>query len=175
MGSGTFVIRSNGNTGTASGTSLASPLLASLFTGLVQRYDTLTRAELLDLVKSTASQANAPTADLGYGIPNFLDVRAKVELITGLETPNVSVRFDVFPNPVDSALVYIQDREWQKADVLNIELLDMRGASLEHITFTPRAASDKASMDLSQVPAGIFIVRITTGNQSDIFKIVNVR
>lgn len=175
MGSGTFVIRSNGNTGTASGTSVSSPLLASLLTGLIQRYDTLTRAELLHLVKSTASLANAPTAELGYGIPSFLDARAKIELITGLETPNQLVRFDVFPNPVDSGLVYIQDREWQKANVLDIELLDMQGACLKRVNFTPLHSSDKASLDMSQVPTGIFIVRITTGNHSDIFKIVNVR
>lgn len=175
MGSGTFVIRSNGNTGTASGTSLASPLVASLVTGLIQRYDTLTRAELINLIKSTASLANAPTTDLGYGLASFLDARAKMELITGLETPNALVRFDVFPNPVDSGMVFIQDREWQKASVLVIELLDMQGACLERINFTPRASSDKASLNLSQVPAGVFIVRITTGNHSDIFKIVNVR
>lgn len=175
MGSGTFVIRSNGNTGTASGTSLASPLLASLFTGLIQRYDTLTRAELLNLVKSTASLANMPTADLGYGVASFLDARAKMELITGLETPNALLRFDVFPNPVDSGLVFIQDREWQRGNVLAIELLDMQGACLERLSFTPRTSSDKASLNLSQVPSGVYIVRITTGNDSDIFKIVNVR
>lgn len=175
MGSGTFVIRSTGNTGTASGTSVASPLLASLLTGLVQRYDTLTRAELIQLVKSTASLSASPNSQLGYGIPNFAKARAKMELITDLENPLGKVRFDVFPNPADSGFVYVQAREWQPGRQVLIELVDMRGTSLQQSNFSPLQASDKAIIDLSNTPAGVFMIRITSANHSDIFKIVNVR
>lgn len=175
MGSGTFVIRSTGNTGTASGTSVASPLLASLLTGLVQRYDTLTRAELIQLVKSTASLSASPNSQLGYGIPNFAKARAKMELITDLENPLQKVRFDVFPNPADSGFVYVQARDWQPGRQVLIELVDMRGTSLQQSNFSPLQASDKAIIDLSNTPAGVFMIRITSANHSDIFKIVNVR
>jgi len=175
MGSGTFVIRSTGNTGTASGTSVASPLLASLLTGLVQHYDTLTRAELIQLVKSTASLSASPNSQLGYGIPNFAKARAKMELITDLENPLGKVRFDVFPNPADSGFVYVQARDWQPGSKVLIELVDMRGTSLQQSTFSPLQASDKAIIDLSSTPAGVFMIRITSANHSDIFKIVNVR
>lgn len=174
MGSGTFVIRENGNTGTASGTSLASPLMASLMVGLVQRYDTLTRSELIDLVKSTASLANAPTTQLGYGIPDFLEARTKMEFITGLEPP-LSKRFDVYPNPADSGFVYVQYNEWSQGNPILIQLMDMRGTVLQETHFTPSTQADKALVDLSQVPGGVFIIRITLANHSDIFKIVNVR
>lgn len=175
MGSGTFVIRSTGNTGTASGTSVASPLLASLLTGLVQRYDTLTRAELIQLVKSTASLSASPNSQLGYGIPNFAKARAKMELITDLENLLKEVRFDVFPNPADSGFVYVQALDWQPGKQILIELVDMRGTSLQQSNFSPLQASDKALIDLSNVPAGVLMIRITSANHSDIFKIVNVR
>lgn len=175
MGSGTFVIRSNGNTGTATGTSLASPLLASLMVGLVQRYDTLTRAELINLVKSTASLATSPNSQLGYGIPNFAKARAKMELVTDLENPRKEMRYDVFPNPTDSGFVYVQARDWQPGRQVTIELLDMRGTSLQLTQFSPIQQTDKATIDLSNIPAGVFMIRITSSNDSDIFKIVNVR
>ncbi len=175
MGSGTFVIRSTGTTGTSSGTSVASPLLASLLTGLVQRYDTLTRAELIHLVKSTASLSANPNSQLGYGIPNFAKARAKMELITDLENPLREVRFDVFPNPADSGFVYVQARDWQPGRQVLIELVDMQGTSLQQSNFSPLQASDKAIIDLSNIPAGVLMIRITSANHSDIFKIVNVR
>ncbi|NJM26267.1 MAG: S8 family serine peptidase [Bacteroidia bacterium] len=71
LGVSTSTVKSNGNTGFASGTSLAAPLVTSLVAGLWQRYPELTNLEVMQLVRESASQASAPDNLLGYGIPNF--------------------------------------------------------------------------------------------------------
>jgi hypothetical protein len=71
--------------------------------------------------------------------------------------------------------VYVQARDWQPGKQVLIELVDMRGTSLQQSNFSPLQASDKAIIDLSNIPAGVLMIRITSANHSDIFKIVNVR
>jgi serine protease AprX len=60
LGSGTSVIRSSGNIGTTSGTSLASPLVASLAAGVWQAYPEFTAQEIYEVLTQSASQATTP-------------------------------------------------------------------------------------------------------------------
>ncbi len=55
----------------ANGTSLASPLVAGLMACLRQAVPDATNQELLDAVRATASQADSPDNERGYGQPNF--------------------------------------------------------------------------------------------------------
>lgn len=55
----------------ANGTSLSSPLVCALVTCLWQAYPDATNEEILDAIRSTASQANNPDNELGYGMPDF--------------------------------------------------------------------------------------------------------
>ncbi|MEM6771310.1 MAG: S8 family serine peptidase, partial [Bacteroidota bacterium] len=53
------------------GTSLSSPLVTGLVACLRQAVPDATNQELLDAIRKTADQANAPDAERGYGRPNF--------------------------------------------------------------------------------------------------------
>jgi subtilisin family serine protease len=55
----------------ANGTSLASPLVAGLMACLRQAVPGATNQELLDAVRATANQADAPDNERGWGQPNF--------------------------------------------------------------------------------------------------------
>ncbi|WP_116124269.1 S8 family serine peptidase [Lewinella sp. IMCC34183] len=55
----------------ANGTSLSAPLVTGLIACLVQAVPEATNQEILDAVRATASQANAPDDTLGYGKPDF--------------------------------------------------------------------------------------------------------
>lgn len=174
MGSGTFVVRNTGNTGTSSGTSVASPLMASLVTGVIQRYDTLTKQEIIDVLKASASLAESPNNQLGYGVPNFAEVRLRLEVVAGLENPEAS-RFAVYPNPADSGFVMIESIQILKAEPLQIEVWDMKGSLLKRIENDNLLVEGKARLELAQFPAGLLQIRINQAGQTDIFKIINVR
>jgi serine protease AprX len=174
MGSGTFVVRNTGNTGTSSGTSVASPLMASLVTGIIQRYDTLTKQEVIDVLKASASLAESPNNQLGYGVPNFAEVRLRLEVVAGLENPEAS-RFAVYPNPADSGFVMIESIQILKAEQLQIEVWDMKGSLLKRIENSNLHNEGKLKLELAQFPTGMLQVRIYVAGQTDIFKIINVR
>jgi len=55
----------------ANGTSLSSPLICGLVTCLWQAFPAATNAEILDAIRTTASQADTPDNELGYGLPDF--------------------------------------------------------------------------------------------------------
>lgn len=55
----------------ANGTSLSAPLVTGLVACLMQAIPEATNQEIVDAVRQTASQANRPDAELGYGIPDF--------------------------------------------------------------------------------------------------------
>mgnify|MGYP001806365202 CR=1 FL=1 len=174
MGSGTFVVRNTGNTGTTSGTSVASPLMASLVAGIIQRYDTLTKDEIIEVLKSSASLAESPNNQLGYGIPNFPEVRLRLEIVAGLEKP-VSSRFAVYPNPADSGFVLIERVQEMLPEPVQVEIWDMKGALLKRLEGADILNEGMVRMDISQFPAGILQFRISHAGQTDIFKIINDR
>lgn len=174
MGSGTFVIRNTGNTGTTSGTSVASPLMASLVTGIIQRYDTLTKDEIIEVLKASASLAESPNNQLGYGVPNFADVRLRLEIVAGVENPE-STRFAVYPNPTDSGFVMIETVQAIQPQPLRVEIWDMKGALLKRIDGSNLLSEGRLRMDMSGFPSGMLQFRISHAGQTDIFKIINVR
>lgn len=54
------------------GTSFASPLMAGMAACLWQAYPSKSNTEIMQAIRSSASQFNNPDSLLGYGIPNFL-------------------------------------------------------------------------------------------------------
>ena len=71
LGSSVSLWRSTTGVGTASGTSFSAPQVAALAAGLWEAMPHLTKKQLAELMISTASLANDPDNDFGYGIPNF--------------------------------------------------------------------------------------------------------
>lgn len=71
LGSSVSLWRTPNGVGTASGTSFSAPQVAAMAAGLWEAKPELTKKQLLNLILSTASQANEPDNDFGYGIPNF--------------------------------------------------------------------------------------------------------
>ncbi|TXF91731.1 S8 family serine peptidase [Neolewinella aurantiaca] len=72
LGVDVAAVASNGRGLTsANGTSLASPLVAGLMACLRQAVPDATNQEILDAVRATASQADAPDNERGWGQPDF--------------------------------------------------------------------------------------------------------
>ncbi|MBK9492264.1 MAG: S8 family serine peptidase [Haliscomenobacter sp.] len=63
-----------------SGTSLSAPLVSGMIAALWSAFPEKTNIEIMDAVRKSGSQADAPDNELGYGIPDF--VRA-FELLKG--------------------------------------------------------------------------------------------
>ncbi len=71
QGAGVYIINPSGTIATSNGTSFSSPVLTGVVACLWQAFPTKTNAEIIKMVKESAHLYTSPTAQEGYGIPNF--------------------------------------------------------------------------------------------------------
>jgi subtilisin family serine protease len=164
LGSGTVVIRASGNVGTASGTSLASPLVASLAAGVWQAYPDFTAKEIYEVLTQSASQATAPDNFLGYGIPNYEAV------VNYLREPEPEKFWLVYPNPVVGNTISIQ-----LDDITNpvqVTLFDGKGTRVLESTIQINWQNNPFEFDITPLLSGLYYVRVQSGAREATFRVM---
>ncbi|MCO6149630.1 S8 family serine peptidase [Flavobacterium sp. NRK1] len=86
------IANTNGEITAASGTSFSSPITAGLVACLWQALPDKTNTELRQLIKESADRYTSPTAQYGFGIPDF-----NVAMQNGMNLTND--KFIIYPNP----------------------------------------------------------------------------
>lgn len=165
LGSGVTVVQSNGTISTASGTSVAAPLITSLVAGVRQAYPDLTSKEIIALIKSTASRATDPNNSVGYGIPNY-------ESIKNLLAENTQTElFTVYPNPAKDTLV-VSPIDPDTVTSCRVEIVNSIGQQIisSEVAFTWLNRTYRT--DISGFASGLYFVRISFEEQKFVFKLV---
>jgi serine protease AprX len=168
LGAGVKVVKSNGQISTASGTSLAAPLVTSLAAGIWQRYPDLSNKEIIALLKQTSSQANNPDNLLGYGIPNFQAVVNYKE-----ETPQARA-FEIFPNPLRDDTLTIRPMDPDLIDSCEIEIISPHGQILGGDTARFDWLNRTYKTDLSGLASGIYYIRVFWEKKRYTFKLLKL-
>ena len=161
-GSGSYVLSSSGAIVQANGTSFSAPIMAGGVACLWQALPNKTNAEIMQLVRESASQYANPNYMMGYGIPNL-----KLALDAVLDTDTVSqLNFKIFPNPVKNRL-YIDFPE--QIELVVITIYDVLGKQILNATINDRSQG----LNIENLPSGIYIARLEGGNQnSNTFKLI---
>lgn len=101
MGSSSAIISTNGMSTFGSGTSFASPIMAGMMACLLQRYKVLNKnISVNTMIKSVFKSANSfhnPTAQAGYGIPDFAKAEQNLRIFDSLskvENTNFVITYD---------------------------------------------------------------------------------
>jgi serine protease AprX len=167
LGSGVTVIQDNGAIGTASGTSLAAPLITSLVAGVWQKFPEYSAKEIVAALKKTASRSGNPDNTVGYGIPSYTSVS------NYLDREGDAV-FDVYPNPAFDSLT-ISPADPDDLPNCTVELVSRLGQIIaaEEVSFTWTNNSYRA--DISNLATGIYFVRLTSGDRKFVYRIVKNR
>ncbi len=165
LGSSVTVVNDNGLLASSSGTSFSAPLTASLVTGVWQMLPELTAKELLNTIRSRASQSNSPDNQLGYGIPNF------TYIITSTDSEKTTNFVSVFPNPAMNQ-VKIEFLDNLQSDRLQIDLVDSKGA-VSIVRILP-INSKEFLIDISNQKPGLYLLRCQRGRQHFIRKILKI-
>lgn len=168
MGSGTSVIKASGGLGTASGTSLSSPLVASLAAGVLQAFPELSAEDIYNAITNTASQADAPDNLTGNGVPHF---RAVTNYLESLKE-NVPV-ISVFPNPVTGISFSIAMKELSGTPV-QVTIFDSRGSRVAASSLPISWLNNPFEYEISQLTSGLYFVRVQSGNNLATLKIIKL-
>ena len=162
QGQGTAIINfSSGNSTTSNGTSFSSPVMAGVIACFWQAFPNKTNFEIMDLIRAAADRFSNPTAQEGYGVPNF-----EIAYSTVLSLNNFDlVNFRVYPNPVK-----------QFFTVLSIGS-DLKEVSLKIYNVLGKKVLEKkelisSKIDVSNLGKGVYLLKIQKGNQQKTVKLI---
>jgi serine protease AprX len=167
LGSGVTVVQDNGSISTASGTSLAAPLITSLIAGVWQKFPNFSAKEIVAALKKTASRSGNPDNSVGYGIPSYISVSNYLDR----EGDDI---FEVYPNPAFDSLT-ISPGNPDDVPSAKVELISRLGQVLatDEVTFSWTNNVHRA--DISNLSAGIYFVRVSSAHKTYVYRIVKAR
>jgi len=156
-GLGAAVIRSNNTVSTSNGTSFSSPIMAGAVACLWQAFPSMTNAEIMQLVRESASLYSNPTIQLGYGIPNFKTILENLSV-----DENLLEDFRVYPNPVRDRLFFdLITKESLKIRIFTAEGKMVKSESLENVNY----------ISLNDLSNGLYLVELVSDTSRYTLKI----
>jgi serine protease AprX len=155
QGAASFLIGTNDMIGTASGTSFSSPILAGGIACLWQVNLARTNAEIMQLVRESASIYNTPTYSLGYGIPNLSTIFSLS--VNVLEEKNA---FSIFPNPTSGEVKVL----FLENEYLTVRIYSVFGKEV--------FISNIDEFDISFLNDGIYFAHVETESALKIIKLI---
>jgi serine protease AprX len=167
MGSGTSVVKINGTLGTASGTSLASPLIASLAAGLRQAFPELNVAQIYESIIRSSDQASKPDNLKGYGLPHFTAAKNYIERTKTEEIVSL------YPNPVSGNSLYIKLKSVEATSV-QIRIYDSQGKRVEEINYPISWMNNPFEYDISKLYVGLYFIQLQMGSITTTIKFVRL-
>ncbi|MGZ0014986.1 S8 family serine peptidase [Yeosuana sp. AK3] len=163
QGQASFLINENDVVVTSSGTSFSSPIMAGGIASLWQALPNKTNAEIMQLIRESASQHNTPDNFLGFGIPNLqLALNNALSLDT---SDNFTTDLKIFPNPTSKKLYFNLPSNETECSVQIFDILGKR-------VFYSKLNFGMNQMDVSFISKGIYIAKVQLRNRSKSYKII---
>lgn len=153
----------------ANGTSFSAPMVAGLAAGLWQAYPQLSNIEVIEYIKMTASQSNAPDTLLGFGIANFVKAFNKVKL----NESDVVEKFIVFPNPVThKRIIYFYTDSLVNENKADLNFHNLNGSCIQSVDLGVPKSNDLIEVDVSFLKPGSYILTYVNGPGSKKSKLI---
>ena len=153
----------------ANGTSFSAPMVAGLVAGFWQAYPELTNMEVIQYLKMTASQSEAPDTIIGYGLPNFVRAFNRVKFNEG----DVVNKFVVFPNPVtNKRIIYFYLDSLTNNGISNLSFYDLKGSYIRSEELEVKSVFDPIEVDVSFLKPGSYILTYVNGHEMKKSKLV---
>jgi subtilisin family serine protease len=167
LGSGTSVIKPSGSVGTASGTSVASPLVAGLAAGVWQAFPLFSAQDVYNAIVMSASLATEPNNQFGHGIPHFRAIE------NYLKSQSQNELIAIFPNPVSGTSFKIVVKE-PTSESIHVLIYDTRGSRIAESSLKINWTNNPFEYDISLLKSGIYFVKVSLGNTSTTARIVKL-
>ncbi len=161
-GGAAYVIDSSNMILQNNGTSFSSPIMTGGLACLMQALPNLTNAEIMQLVRESASIYSTPDYEIGYGIPNLQQALGAVLN----ERDSISTEFKIFPNPTKNLLFANFPKNVNSAE---IKVFDVLGKLIINTTIY----QNNKVINLETLSKGLYIVRLKGDNKkTNTFKLI---
>lgn len=165
LGSGTSIIKPNGSIGTQNGTSVASPLIASLAAGVLQAYPQLSAREVYETIIRSADQYLQPDNRKGYGLPRYSAI------INFLETSELNDEIVLYPNPVTGSSVKIAIKN-PSQQLTHIQVFAVDGKKLSEQQILINWQNNPVEYDLSALASGVYLIKVKSADHVKIARVM---
>lgn len=165
MGSGTSVVRPGGTVSTESGTSVASPLVASLVAGVLQAHPGVTVQDVYRAIVRSASQSTRPDNRYGYGIPDYSGVNEYFAIA------DYEKEITIYPNPVTNSLVSIAIKH-PSNEAIQVMIYNAQGKLVMSTSTVIDWLNNPVRYDLSSLGPGVYIVKVLAGEHMKTMRLV---
>jgi len=119
QGTAAVVSDTNGNIGTANGTSFSCPIMAGMAASLWQAFPTKTNKQIRQMILASSDRFTIPDNNYGYGIPNFGTALSVDDFIA-------DAHFSVYPNPAKTSVTFSFSNENSTASVVIYSVLGQK-------------------------------------------------
>lgn len=161
QGAGVYIINASGAIAISNGTSFSSPVLTGVVACLWQAFPNKTNAEIVQIVKESAHLYANPTAQEGYGIPNFESV---FTLLNNEETEEI-LEVVAYPNPAITELKFKFPDQVTEMELVIYNILGKRIHSETMAKLNP-------TTDISDLPEGLYLVQLKFDDKIKTIKIL---
>ncbi|MBU0940382.1 MAG: S8 family serine peptidase [Bacteroidetes bacterium] len=148
-----------GNIITADGTSFSSPILAGMIACLWQAFPDKTNSQIRDLVLKSSDRFTSPSAQYGYGIPNFATAKTLQVVEFG------SKYFGIYPNPATDLITVSFPENFNKGSVIFYSILGQK-------VFEKQLNESEVLFSVDSLNKGIYIYKIESEAFSQTGKII---
>ncbi len=151
------------------GTSFATPVISGLMACLWQAFYEAKAEDLIASVQQSASAYLAPSARIGYGVPNFKIAYALLN--ESISNYSRNERLKLMWNPDDHSVSLLFDKKYNQVIV---HILDDKSVVVKDFTFLPKGAKfiHIADNTLNMLKKGVYFINITADNKNFYYKIV---
>ncbi|HEX9601423.1 MAG TPA: S8 family peptidase, partial [Mariniflexile sp.] len=143
-------------------TSFSSPIMAGGVVCLWQALPDKTNAEIMQLVRESASQYSTPDYLLGYGIP---DLQLALNSALSVDDHSRDHTINVFPNPVKDVVYF---KLASNENIVDVNIFNILGKHLFHTFITPTSNQ----IDVSSLSKGMYLLRLESVNTSKTIKVM---
>ncbi|MBY0425420.1 MAG: S8 family peptidase, partial [Cytophagales bacterium] len=162
------VMNPSGYTTLENGTSFSAPLTASLAAGLWEAFPNLTNSQLRDIIKASASFADAPNNSMGFGVPYYPKAKqiAKFYANQGFVT--------VFPNPCfpgDEAYLRINPSDLGKN--MEVSIFDSVGKLIKSEIVQNSPEINWLNLDSRLLLPGCYVLKAKFSDKTYTFKFIH--
>jgi hypothetical protein len=164
----TYLVTSNGNLGYSNGTSFSSPVLAGMGACLLQANPQATVKQIKQAMEQSGSKYSSPDSLIGYGIPDFekADVLLKSMVVNNLDS---GAGWQIGPNPFTDYLV-VRSLKNAPNGKRFLKIYNLQGVCLWQKDFT--AYEPLLLNNLGNLPAGLLILSIQSGEKEEQYKLI---